>query len=154
LNNNIFSGNKTNQFNLTTLRKTRSEVESMMRDENYLSIYLQLADKFGDNGVIAVVYGICTDDALDIHGWLMSCRVLKRGVEGLTCNYMVEQARNMQKKFIRGTYIPTDRNGMVANLYSELGFEMVQTLDDGTTKWLLDIDLYTPASHMITNQVI
>jgi FkbH-like protein len=146
--------NKTNQFNLTTLRKTRSEVESMMNDENHLSIYLQLSDKFGDNGIIAVVYGTWTDDALDLHGWLMSCRVLKRGVEHLTCNYLVEQARNMKKRFIRGTYIPTDRNSMVANLYSELGFDMIQELDDGTTKWVLDIDSYRPASHLITKQVI
>jgi FkbH-like protein len=49
--------NKTNQFNLTTLRKTRSEVEAIMRSDNCMSVYVQLTNKFGDNGIIGVVYG-------------------------------------------------------------------------------------------------
>ena len=142
--------NKTNQFNLTTLRKTRSEVEAIMTDENYFSAYIQLSDKFGDNGIIAVVFGTWVDDSLLIDGWLMSCRVLRRAVEKMTCNYLVEQVRKKNFKTIIGTYIPTDRNTMVKNLYLDLGFEKIESKDDRVTKWILDIQTYQQAEHSIT----
>ena len=142
--------NKTNQFNLTTQRKTRTEVESIMQEGKCFSACIQLSDKFGDNGIIAVIFGTWTSDSLAIDGWLMSCRVLKRGVEQLTCNYLVEQARKNNKTAIIGRYIPTDRNSMVKTLYSDLGFDVQEIFDSGETKWSLDVQLYKQAEHMIT----
>lgn len=141
--------NKTNQFNLTTQRKTRSEVEAIMMDERYFFSYVQLADKFGDNGIIAVIFGSLEDESLDIDGWLMSCRVLKRGVEKMICNYLVEQAKINNKKIIKGTYIPSGKNNMVESLYPDLGFRMLEKLDNGSTKWELDVRSYNKLEHPI-----
>ena len=80
----------------------------------------------------------------------MSCRVLKRGVEKMTCNYIVEQARAHGAKKVTGTYIPTEKNAMVKNLFPDLGFESLESAEDGTTKWVLDVDTYQMAEHQIT----
>jgi len=141
--------NKTNQFNLTTIRKSRTEVAEIMSSPRHFSTYIQLADKFGDNGIISVLFGIYLENTLDISCWLMSCRVLKRQVEAMACNYLVEHAKKTNKRFITGTYIPTDKNNMVSGLYESLGFELVESLDDGTTKWKLDIQKYKNAEHFI-----
>ena len=141
--------NKTNQFNLTTIRKSRSEVEEIMSSEKHFTTYIQLADKFGDNGVISVLFGTWLEDTLDINCWLMSCRVFKRQVEDMTCNYLVERAKNNKKRFITGTYIPTEKNHMVKGLYESFGFNLIELLDDGTTKWKLDINKYNQADCFI-----
>ena len=124
-------------------------MEMLMQDEKYMSAYIQLSDKFGDNGIIAVTFGTWNKDALVIDGWLMSCRVLKRDVEKMTCNYIVEHARRNGKRFIYGSYIPTDRNGMVSSHFADMGFEMVESLDGGQTRWTLDVRAYVPAAHSI-----
>ena len=101
--------NKTNQFNLTTLRHNRSEVAERMQDEDYVTACIRLADRFGDNGLISVCYGKCRNGTLDIEQWLMSCRVFKRGVEQLLMNWLAEQARERGARKIRGRYIPTEK---------------------------------------------
>ena len=84
--------NKTNQFNLTTLRQSRSQVEALIENTGFLTAYVRLADRFGDNGLISVFFAHQEGQELWIDEWLMSCRVLKRGVEQLLCNYVVEKA--------------------------------------------------------------
>ena len=83
---------KTNQFNLTTLRLTRSELEAMIDSPRYVTATVQLADRFGDNGLISVFAARAANDDLWIDLWLMSCRVLSRGVEHLLCNHVLQRA--------------------------------------------------------------
>ena len=142
--------NKTNQFNLTTKRLTRSEVEALGGREDTVTAYVRLVDRFGDNGLISVVIGHREGVALHIDVWLMSCRVLKRGVERLLANHLVERARAMNVKSVRGSYIPTAKNKMVENLYAELGFAPAGTGDDGTSYWELRVRDYKPEPVRIT----
>ena len=85
--------NKSNQFNLTTKRFTQAEMEAVMADDRYVRLYGKLEDKYGDNGVITVVLGRKDDAVLHIELWLMSCRVLKRGMELAMLDSLVEQAK-------------------------------------------------------------
>ncbi len=71
--------NKSNQFNLTTKRYTRDEMEMRAKDENYITLYGKLEDKFGDNGIVSVVIGKRVKEECHIELWIMSCRVLKKG---------------------------------------------------------------------------
>ena len=88
--------NKTNQFNLTTRRYTEDDVLAVMADPRAFGLQLRLLDRFGDNGIIAIVIGRLLDDAdLLIDTWLMSCRVLGRQVEPTTLNLIAEQARRL-----------------------------------------------------------
>lgn len=73
--------NKSNQFNLTTLRCSEDDIRAMAGDKNDLCLCGKLVDKFGDNGIVTVVAGRQQGDVLDLTLWLMSCRVLKRGME-------------------------------------------------------------------------
>lgn len=116
--------NKTNQFNLTTRRVTDQAVLAVLDDPKAFGLQLRLADRFGDNGMIAVVIGRLTpeNDCL-IDTWLMSCRVLGRGVEGATLNLVAAEAQRLGADRLVGEYRPTAKNGMVSEHYVKLGFE-------------------------------
>ena len=86
--------NKTNQFNLTTRRMTETEVCHVASDPQFYTATTRLEDKFGDNGLISVVIGHISDDTLEIDNWLMSCRVLKRGVEELEFDRLLAFCRD------------------------------------------------------------
>ncbi len=125
--------NKTNQFNLTTRRYASHEVDAVMADPRAVGLQLRLADRFGDNGIIAVVIGRLTEDgaSLDLDTWLMSCRVLGRRVEEATLAIVVEVAASFGAGRILGRYLPSEKNAMVADLYERLGFTWLREGADG-----------------------
>lgn len=84
---------KTNQFNPTTRRFTLAEVEEYQRDPNRIGLYGRLEDKFGDNGLITLVTAEISDDTAEITNWMMSCRVLKRGMENLMLDELVRHLK-------------------------------------------------------------
>jgi FkbH-like protein len=114
--------NKSNQFNLTTVRRTEAEVLEVMRSDRHAAFTMRLTDRFGDHGLILVVVARVDGDDLVIDTWLMSCRVLKRGVEQETMNEILRLARLRGCKRVVGLYVPTKKNGMVSGLYPGLGF--------------------------------
>jgi FkbH-like protein len=147
--------NKTNQFNLTTTRYGEAEVRSMMNDRNVLTWQVRFKDRFGDNGIIALLIGkVNGAKDLEIDTWLMSCRVLGRQVEEACLHLIVEGARRLSAERIRGRYRATPRNGMVRDLYRRLGFTQVGLVDSNTAaesaEWLLDVSGFTPQPCEIT----
>jgi FkbH-like protein len=142
--------NKSNQFNLTTRRYTLAELESAASDGNHIGIYGRLADRFGDNGLISVILGTTDSRTLLIDLWLMSCRVLKREMEIAMLDALVERAKARGIHLLLGTYLPTAKNGMVADHYEKLGFSLVSRDDiSGSTIWSLDITDYALRSRHI-----
>ena len=116
--------NKTNQFNLTTRRYSEEDVAAVMADPDAVGLQFRLTDRFGDNGIISVVIGRMTDmGRMDIDTWLMSCRVLGRSVEHAVLRILLQEANRMGAREILGRYRPTSRNGMVAKLLPDLGFD-------------------------------
>lgn len=114
---------RSNQFNLRTVRYTEGEIETLANDENHVTRYYCLNDKYGDYGLISVVIMDKRGaDELFISEWLMSCRVLKRGMEEFIVNDIMQIAKSMGCKRVIGEYIPTPKNSMVANLYERMGF--------------------------------
>jgi FkbH-like protein len=138
---------RSNQFNLTTRRYTLAECEAMMADGNTcLPLYVSLRDKLGDNGLISVVILKPRTPVLEIDSWLMSCRVLGRGVEQYAMNWVVAFARVHGCQTVVGTYIPTAKNGMVKEFYAQFGFERVEERAGGETVWELNVLSYEPAT--------
>jgi len=127
--------NKTNQFNLTTRRYTEAEIRHVMESPNSIGLYGSLADKYGDNGIVSVMIGNLNGQVCDINLWLMSCRVLKRGMEQLMLNVMVEECLKRGVTLIRGHYIPSNKNGMVKYLYKDAGFSLVEIGEDSNSVW-------------------
>lgn len=129
---------RSNQFNLRTVRYTEADVKNMSDDPNIVSLAFTLKDKFGDNGLIAVVIlKKLNEEELFIDTWFMSCRVLKRGMENFTLNKIVEIARKIGAKRIIGEYIPTLKNEMVKDHYKNLGFS------SSHKKNLYSLDVYS-----------
>lgn len=128
--------NKTNQFNLTTKRYTRTDIENIMKDGSYITLYCRLNDKFGDNGIISLIIAHIVEEELQIELWLMSCRVLKRNVEDAMFNALVNTALSRKLKAIRGFYYRTPKNGMVADLYKKFGFTPV---DQDGVEWYCNV---------------
>jgi FkbH-like protein len=142
--------NKTNQFNLTTRRHTEADISAIMADPHSFGLQIRLLDRFGDNGIIAVVIGRPGEaGTIDIDTWLMSCRVLGRGVERTTLNLVAEQARALGAVRLSGEYLPTKKNAMVRDHYEKLGFEVISRADDGASRAILDLTSFAPAATFI-----
>jgi FkbH-like protein len=126
--------NKSNQFNLTTIRRSEAEIESLIDDPNHVCFSLRLSDRFGNHGLISVV--ICKvipvreKQLLDIDTWVMSCRVLNRQAEEEVVNEIMRWAMLRSCTHVTGSYLPTTKNGMVRTLYSRLGFSLVDERPD------------------------
>ena len=136
--------NKSNQFNLTTLRCTEDDIRAMAGDKDYLCLCGKLTDAFGDNGIVTVVAGQTEGQALHLRLWLMSCRVLKRGMEDAMMNTVVAEAAARGVREVYGYYYPTAKNGMVRDFYAGFGFEKVSEDETGNTVWKLAVDAYQP----------
>ena len=128
---------RSNQFNLRTVRYTEADIEMIAASEDMFSFSFTLEDKFGDNGMICVII-LKKEDAstLFIDTWFMSCRVLKRGMENFVLNTIVGFAKEHGCHFLKGEYIETPKNEMVKNHYFQLGFQ------SSGNYWILDADTY------------
>ncbi len=143
---------RSNQFNLRTIRYTDADIEALANDPNVIDLSFTLVDKFGDNGLIAVVIMKPLDkETLFVDTWFMSCRVLKRGMENFTLNTMVERAKTAGYKKIIGEYLPTPKNKMVENHYNNLGFSKID--DSCNARYELDINSYNPLETYVVRGV-
>lgn len=134
--------NKTNQFNLTTLRLNFNEVIKRATDaEHYICIQGRMADKFGDNGLVTVLIGRLEKETLFIELWLMSCRVFRRNGEYQLFEYLKQICKERKVEKIIGEYIPTAKNGIVRTFYESLGFEAVSTGEAGKSIWEYSLDV-------------
>ncbi len=117
--------NKTNQFNVTTKRYIRAEVEAIAANPNNAIYVAYSSDKYGDSGLVSVVILIGDGSDARIDTFLMSCRVMGRKLEDVMIN---EIAAKYGGK-LTGEFIPTAKNAPVKELYDRLGFEMVADED-------------------------
>jgi FkbH-like protein len=138
--------NKTNQFNLTNRRTSHEAISALIDDDLALTLQIRLIDRFGDNGIIAIVIGKFALGTLDMHidTWLMSCRVLGRQVEEATLNLIVAEAKRLGATRLIGAYLPTAKNGMVKDHYLKLGFKPLPVDDSTGTLWELNLVVFTP----------
>lgn len=128
---------RSNQFNLRTVRYTEADIEKMASDKNFLTFTFTLEDKFGHNGLICVIIiKKETGKVGFIDTWFMSCRVLKRGMENFVLNTIVDSARQNGIQVLKGEYLPTPKNEMVKDHYQGLGFISEKN------QWLLNLENY------------
>ncbi len=107
--------NKTNQFNLTTIRYELSEIKEMMQKDFVYDF--SVSDKFGDMGLVGVV--IIKDGTID--SFVMSCRVLGRGIEEAVLDFITRRHQNLS-----AIYCKTEKNSLVEEFYEKNGFELVK----------------------------
>lgn len=130
---------KTNQFNLTTKRYTETDIEQFMDDDIVISV--EVLDKFGDNGITAVMILKLEDTTVSIDTFLMSCRVIGRNIEFALCDTLFEKLKNRQIETCKATYIKTLKNEQVQNLYKLFGFITTKETEE-VKQYILPIKNY------------
>jgi FkbH-like protein len=133
--------NKTNQFNLTTRRYTLEELTDIINNPGKRAFLYSVADRFGDNGIVAALIADVSDESAYIEEFVMSCRVMGRHIEHAIITDVEKQLEQEGIKVLRGTYIPTPKNGPVAKLYNELGYTLSSEEKDGRAEYQIQIQI-------------
>jgi FkbH-like protein/FkbM family methyltransferase len=124
---------RTNQFNFTTLRRSKSEVKNLLKREDTNCMVVKVADRFGDYGLVGVlIYEIGTD-RLKVDTLLLSCRILGRGVEHSLVARVGQWAVKEGKKFVEFTYLPTEKNVPALEFIMRIG---EQYRNETNTAWI------------------
>lgn len=140
--------NKSNQFNLTTVRRTEAEVQSLCKDPTARTVTIKLGDKFGQHGLVCIAIAHVDNQEMTLDSLVMSCRVLKRDVEKLMLNQLVLAARQEGAQVLLAKWIRTAKNGLVKDLLENLGFELTSS-SENQKDYRLNIDEYSEfATHI------
>jgi len=120
---------KTNQFNLTSIRYTFSDIKKMYSDAEYMIYTVYMKDKYGDSGLISVIIlHKQSTKTFNIDLFLMSCRVMGRKLEQIIINELINAYCSEIETF-ESLYIRTNKNKPVENLYENLGFNLLEEND-------------------------
>jgi FkbH-like protein len=138
--------NKSNQFNLTTRRISPGEARDWPREAGRVTLFARLADRFGDHGLVGLASATRGAQRWEIDLWLMSCRVLKRGLEDTMLDALVEAVRAQGGGELLGRYLPTAKNAMVKDFYGSMGF---QPYKQDPAEWTLSLAGYVPRNRHI-----
>lgn len=143
---------KTNQFNLTGRRRSLAEVTELAADPSCLPVCVRLRDRFADHGLVGVLLAFRReDDVAEIDTWLLSCRVIGRTLEHEMLRLLAEQAAALGCTRLRGGYVPTAKNALVADLYPRLGFRaLTSDPPQERTDWELALDMMPVTPGFIT----
>lgn len=131
---------KSNQFNLTTQRYSRGEIERMVLSGDYSVYSFDVEDKFGSCGLTGVLITHHEADILRVDTFLMSCRVIGRGVEFSVWNNVFEDARAKGCTHVEAMYIPTQKNAQVKDFYERLGLEIVSEEKSGIKHYRKELE--------------
>lgn len=112
---------KTNQFNLTTRRHTAAQISGMI-ESGAVALWLRLADRFGDHGLVGVAIARPAQEQWEIDTFLLSCRVIGRGVESALLAQLSAVVKAQGGEKLLGEYLPSAKNGIVADFYPRHGF--------------------------------
>ena len=129
---------KTNQLNMTTRRYTESEVRELVRDPAWNLSGIRVIDRFGDNGIVGVMFVNTAGEVAEIDTFLLSCRVIGRTVETAMLARACAIAVSGGCKQLAGWFLPTKKNAPAAGIFSGHGFVAVEQTDSGT-RWQLDL---------------
>jgi FkbH-like protein len=114
---------KSNQFNLTTRRHSAGDVERFSRRAGTLAVALRVRDRFGDAGVVGVALCATENGCCRIDTFLLSCRVIGRGVETALLSYLAGEAQKLGAKRLIGEYVPSPKNQLCEDFFPLHGFE-------------------------------
>lgn len=129
---------KTNQFNLTTRRYSATELTAMAADPAHAVFSLQLADRFGDNGIVGVAIMRVVERVAQLDSLLLSCRVIGRTAETALLAFVAEWARKQGALVLEGEFVPTPKNAPAADFLRLHGFTKVAGNGRGD-HWTLDL---------------
>ncbi|KQY81204.1 HAD family hydrolase [Pelomonas sp. Root1444] len=133
---------KSNQFNLTTERLQAGDVAALMARPDATVYSFSVSDRLAEHGLTGVL--ITEDDTEDaaavrVHSFLMSCRVIGRGIEFAVWRAVVADALARGKQRLKAAYRPTAKNAQVADFYDRLGLSLSSEAGDGTRFYMAEL---------------
>jgi FkbH-like protein len=129
--------NKTNQFNTTTRRYQTPEVERLVTSADHQVYVLDVADRFGDHGLVGTAVVRQEGDTWVIDNVLLSCRVMGLSVETAILAQIRAAAAGHDVRRLVGEFIPTRKNAPCADFFQRHGFR-ADTEAGGAQRWVLD----------------
>jgi FkbH-like protein len=134
---------KTNQFNLTTRRYTEQQIGDLLRQPDARVVSIRVKDRYGDNGLVGVAITRDRGETCELDTFLLSCRVIGRGVESALLAYVAEQGLLAGRTRLEGWFLPTKKNAPAREFYSTHGFQAVTETPDGVF-WGIDLRAGAP----------
>lgn len=124
--------NKSNQFNLTTRRLAPGDVAALMARPDATVYSFTVRDRLADHGITGVLVTEDEGDAVKVHSFLMSCRVIGRGVEFSVWKAVLDDARSRGKTVLQAAYVPSAKNAQVRDFFDRLGLPLAGEGADGS----------------------
>jgi FkbH-like protein len=116
---------KTNQFNLRTVRYNEKELLELIKSKNLVYL-VSLKDKYGDHGIVGIFILRILAQGVFIDNIAISCRVLGRNLETWILDQIKRITSRNKLKVILGEFIKTDKNVLVENFYKKFNFSIVE----------------------------
>jgi FkbH-like protein len=101
---------RTNQFNCTTRRFTEAQIRDALESGSLQILATFVRDRYGDYGQVGLVMYEITDDVLRVRDFLLSCRVLGKGVEHAILARLGQFALAQSLSAVETAYLPTAKN--------------------------------------------
>jgi FkbH-like protein len=135
--------NKSNQFNLSTRRLAAGDVQALMVRADARVYSFAVSDRLAEHGLTGVLIteddGGGEGDTVVVHSFLMSCRVIGRGIEFAVWRAVCAEALARGKRRLRAAYHPTAKNAQVADFYDRLGLPRLAQASDGSRSYEADL---------------
>ncbi len=123
---------KTNQFNLTTLRYTEDNIKELAESKDSDIYTLKVSDKISDLGLIGVAIVKYEGGTMLIDSFLMSCRALGRGLENALLAFLINSGAEKGANKVIGRYVPSKKNIQTQDFYSKNNFMLIDNTNDHT----------------------
>ena len=123
---------RTNQFNFTTVRRLENDIVRHLADEANHCLAVKVRDRFGDYGMVGLLFYRVEPDRYTVDTFLLSCRVLGRGVEYQVLAQLGREAQENGRKWVELLFRPTNKNQPAKEFIESIGSDFVQKQDDGT----------------------
>ena len=133
---------KTNQFNLTTIRYSEEEIMHLLKRDNYRIITISLKDKFGDNGLtgLAIIKKYQKESVWFIEAFLLSCRIIGRGTEDVLLAYIINQAKEENIRYVHGRFVESEKNEQCKDYYEKNLFVRDMTNNHYKDIWVFNTE--------------
>tara|TARA_X000000950_G_C13637902_1_gene546302 strand:+ start:32 stop:604 length:573 start_codon:yes stop_codon:yes gene_type:complete len=136
---------KTNQFNLTTIRYTEQDIYMLSQSKDSDIVTLKADDKFGAYGLIGVAILRYIEETLEIDSFLLSCRAIGRGLEDVLLEECIKRAKSKEIRFLSGSFSKTQKNSQVEYFFENHGFDL-KIKESSKKSYLCEIDILNVVS--------
>jgi len=146
---------RTNQFNFTTIRRSENEINRFLKHEDTACVVARVFDRFGDYGLVGVLMYSTEADCYKVDTFLLSCRVLGRGVEHALVSWLGRRAVEEGKRFVEFDYLPTGKNVPALEFVTSIGD---QYRNQAGTSWVIPAEYlasveYDPDEKAIRHEI-